>query len=162
MPTMEDRARQAIHLQALQPIAATTADPNAYGFRPKRRCADAIAQCCNIVHQSTAATGILEGDIAGLFEHMVFPWLEQHIPMPQRLLSTWLRSGFRIVAPSLRPRQECPKAASLRPSSVIWCSTALKTSGTGGTGIAGCPRSTTCDGLMARRYRRETDRVKVP
>jgi RNA-directed DNA polymerase len=36
MPTLEDRARQAIHLQALQPIAETTADPNAYGFRPKR------------------------------------------------------------------------------------------------------------------------------
>ncbi len=28
IPTMEDRARQAVYLQALQPIAETQADPN--------------------------------------------------------------------------------------------------------------------------------------
>ena len=32
IPTMDDRARQALYLQALQPIAETTADPNSYGF----------------------------------------------------------------------------------------------------------------------------------
>ena len=37
IPTMEDRARQAVYLQALQPIAETQADPNSYGFRPQRR-----------------------------------------------------------------------------------------------------------------------------
>jgi RNA-directed DNA polymerase len=94
IPTLEDRARQAIHLQALQPIAETTADVNSYGFRPKRRCADAIAQCFNIFRHPTAATWILEGDIEGFFDHIAFPWLEQHIPMPKRLLSKWLRSGF--------------------------------------------------------------------
>jgi RNA-directed DNA polymerase len=94
IPTLEDRARQAIHLQALQPIAETTAEPNSYGFRPKRRCADAIAQCFNIFRQPTAATWILEGDIEGFFDHIAFPWLEQHIPMPKRLLAKWLRSGF--------------------------------------------------------------------
>jgi len=33
IPTMKDRAMQALHLQALDPIAETTADPNSYGFR---------------------------------------------------------------------------------------------------------------------------------
>jgi len=32
VPVMEDRARQAVHMQALQPIAETTADGNSYGF----------------------------------------------------------------------------------------------------------------------------------
>jgi RNA-directed DNA polymerase len=94
MPTLEERARQAIHLQALQPMAATTAAPHAYGFRPKRRGADAIAPCCNIFRQPTAATWLLEGDMAGFVDHSAFPWLEQPIPMPKRLLSPWLRSGF--------------------------------------------------------------------
>ena len=94
IPTLEDRARQAIHLQALQPIAETTADPNSYGFRPKRRCADAIAQCFNIFRQPPAATWLLDGAIEGCFDHIAFPWLEQPIPMPKRLLSTWLRRGF--------------------------------------------------------------------
>ena len=60
---MEDRARQAVYLQALEPIAETQADPNSYGFRPKRRCADAIEQCFKALRQKDAATGILEGDI---------------------------------------------------------------------------------------------------
>ena len=33
IPAMVDRARQALYLQALQPIADTTADPHSYGFR---------------------------------------------------------------------------------------------------------------------------------
>jgi hypothetical protein len=41
---MKDRAMQALHLLALEPVAETTAD-NSYGFRPKRSTADAIGQC---------------------------------------------------------------------------------------------------------------------
>jgi len=39
---MQDRAHQALHLLALEPIAETTADPNSYGFRKARSVADAI------------------------------------------------------------------------------------------------------------------------
>ena len=45
IPTMKDRAMQALHLLALEPIAETTADKNSYGFRPGRSTADAIGQC---------------------------------------------------------------------------------------------------------------------
>jgi RNA-directed DNA polymerase len=94
IPTMDDRARHAISLHTLQPIAETTADPNSYGFRPKRRCADAIDQCLKVLRQHTSATWILEGDIAGFFDHIAFAWLEKHIPMNTRILSTWLRRGL--------------------------------------------------------------------
>ena len=33
IPTMRDRAMQALYLLALEPIAECTADPNSYGFR---------------------------------------------------------------------------------------------------------------------------------
>src|SRR5215469_12439268 len=33
IPSMKDRAMQALYLLALDPIAETTADPNSYGFR---------------------------------------------------------------------------------------------------------------------------------
>ena len=56
IPAMADRARQAVYLQALQPVAETTADPNSYGFRPKRRCADAIDQCFKVLRQQTSAS----------------------------------------------------------------------------------------------------------
>jgi RNA-directed DNA polymerase len=45
IPTMKDRAMQALYLLALEPIAECTADRNSYGFRPKRSVADAIEQC---------------------------------------------------------------------------------------------------------------------
>jgi RNA-directed DNA polymerase len=94
IPVMEDRARQALYLQALEPIAETQADPNSYGFRPKRRCADAIDQCFKVLSQPDSATWILEGDIQGFFDHIAFPWIEEHIPMNKRLLAKWRRCGF--------------------------------------------------------------------
>jgi hypothetical protein len=45
IPTMKDRAQQALYLLALDPVVETTVDKNSYGFRPQRSCADAIAQC---------------------------------------------------------------------------------------------------------------------
>ena len=42
IPTMKDRAQQALHLLALDPVLETTADNNSYGFRQQRSCADAI------------------------------------------------------------------------------------------------------------------------
>src|SRR6266498_2071409 len=42
IPTMRDRAMQALYLLALDPVAETMADPNSYGFRRGRCTADAI------------------------------------------------------------------------------------------------------------------------
>jgi RNA-directed DNA polymerase len=95
IPTLEERARQALYLQTLQPIAETRADHNSYGFRPKRRCADAIDQCFKVLRQKTSATWILEGDIEGFFDHIAFSWIEEHIPMNKEILAKWLHSGFR-------------------------------------------------------------------
>jgi RNA-directed DNA polymerase len=44
-PTLKDRAMQALHVRALDPMAATPADPNAYGVRQGRSTADAISHC---------------------------------------------------------------------------------------------------------------------
>ena len=45
IPTMTDRAMQALHLLALAPVAEMGADRNSYGFRPYRSTADAVGQC---------------------------------------------------------------------------------------------------------------------
>src|SRR5262249_1205094 len=54
IPTMQERARQAVHLLALDPVAEATADPNSYGFRKTRSVADAIGQCFNILCHSNS------------------------------------------------------------------------------------------------------------
>ena len=93
IPPLEDRARQAVSLQALQPIAETTADQHADGFRPPRRCADASDPCFKILPQNTSATWLLEGDIQGFCENLEWAGLATHSPMHKRVLPTWLRSG---------------------------------------------------------------------
>jgi hypothetical protein len=72
IPTLADRARQAVYLQALQPMAETTGDQHSDGFRPKRRGADALDQCFKVLRQKTSATWFLEGDIQGFFDNMRF------------------------------------------------------------------------------------------
>ena len=67
---MADRAPQALHLFALEPVAETLADPNAYGFRPKRSTADAIGQCFIVLAKKHSPTWILEGDIKACFDRI--------------------------------------------------------------------------------------------
>jgi RNA-directed DNA polymerase len=61
IPTMRDRAMQSLWKLALEPVAETQADPNSYGFRPKRSTADAIAHCFNALAKQTSAKWVLEG-----------------------------------------------------------------------------------------------------
>jgi len=44
IPTMLDRAMQALYNLAYQPVAVWNADKNSYGFLPNRSCQDAIEQ----------------------------------------------------------------------------------------------------------------------
>src|SRR5271168_2664415 len=62
IPTMKDRAMQALHLLALAPVAETLADPNSYGFRPARSTADAIEQSFKLLSRKSAPTWVMEGD----------------------------------------------------------------------------------------------------
>ena len=65
IPTLRDRAQQALHLLALAPVAETLADRNSYGFRPERATADAICQCHTVLSGHDKAQWVLEGDIIG-------------------------------------------------------------------------------------------------
>jgi Reverse transcriptase (RNA-dependent DNA polymerase)/N-terminal domain of reverse transcriptase len=94
IPCMFDRAQQALHLLALEPTAETLADPNAYGFRPKRSTADAIGQCFTVLCRKQSAQWILEGDIKACFDRISHSWLQQHVPMDKSILGKWLAAGY--------------------------------------------------------------------
>lgn len=94
IPTMKDRAMQALYLLALDPIAETTADPDSYGFRQKRSTQDAIGQCFLLLAKQDRATWILEGDIRACFDHISHTWLEEHIPIDKKVLNQWLKAGY--------------------------------------------------------------------
>jgi RNA-directed DNA polymerase len=94
IPTMRDRAMQALYALTLAPIAETYADPNSYGFRTGRSCADAIEQCFNCLSHKHSATWILEADIAACFDNISHQWLLDNIPVDKKILSQWLHAGF--------------------------------------------------------------------
>jgi RNA-directed DNA polymerase len=94
IPTMKDRAMQALHLLALAPVAETTADPNSYGFRPKRSTHDAIEQCFRALARGKSSSWVLEGDIKGCFDHISHSWMRQHILMDVNVLRKWLSAGY--------------------------------------------------------------------
>ena len=55
IPTMKDRAMQALHLLSLEPVVESQSDPNSYGFRRNRSTADAMSQLFVCLSQKAAA-----------------------------------------------------------------------------------------------------------
>jgi RNA-directed DNA polymerase len=94
IPAMITRAQQALHLQALEPVAEARADPNSYGFRRNRGTRDAIEHVFVLLSRKCSATWILEGDILGCFDNIQHSWLESHIPMNKKVLRGWLKAGY--------------------------------------------------------------------
>ena len=115
IPAMKDRARQALYLLALDPIAETTADPNSYGFRKDRSTADAIEQCFKLFCQDDRAEWILEGDIKSCYDRISHEWLLAHIPVDKAVLKKWLKAGF-IEKHIYHPTEEgAPQGGTISP-----------------------------------------------
>lgn len=103
IPTMKDRAMQALHLLALEPVAETTADLNSYGFRPERSPADAISQSFRVLSHDSSAPWVLEGDIRGCFDNISHSWMLEHTRTDTEVLRKWLKAGYvenRILFPT--------------------------------------------------------------
>jgi RNA-directed DNA polymerase len=94
IPTMRDRAMQALYAMALKPIAETLADPNSYGFRDARSCHDAIQQIFIALANLYSAQWILEGDIKSCFDEISHEWLLENIPLDKKILNAWLKAGY--------------------------------------------------------------------
>ena len=94
IPTMHDRALQALLKHALEPEWEAQFEPNSYGFRPGRSCQDAIKQIKNAIN--TKAKYVLDADIAKCFDKI------NHLALLQKLgytgkfrqqIKAWLKSG---------------------------------------------------------------------
>lgn len=94
IPTMKDRAMQALYLLALEPVSETTADSNSYGFRKERSTGDAREQCFCVLAKKASPEWIMEGDIQGCFDHISHEWLLNNIPMDKVMLRKRLKCGF--------------------------------------------------------------------
>jgi RNA-directed DNA polymerase len=116
IPTMRDRAMQALHLLALEPISETLGDPHSYGFRRERNCQDAIQRCFYLLAKPNAPQWVLEADIKGCFDNISHDWLMEHIPTNKRTLKQWLKSGFMEGKKLFPTHQGTPQGSIISPT----------------------------------------------
>lgn len=119
IPCIKDRAYQALHLLALEPVSETGADPNAYGFRPYRSTADAVAQCFNVLSRKSSAKWVLEGDIKSCFDEIDHKWLIQSIPMDTQVLKKWLRCGYLDKGVLFHTQAGTPQGGVISPTLMV-------------------------------------------
>jgi len=94
IPTMYDRAMQALYAMALIPVAETTADSTSFGFRRHRSTHDACEYAFKVLSSRYKAEYILESDIKGCFNNISHEWLNEFIPMDKSVLKQFLKCGF--------------------------------------------------------------------
>ena len=116
IPTMFDRAMQALHLLGLEPVAESTSDPNSYGFRRNRSTADAMSHIFNCMSKKASAQWALEGDIQGCFDHINHDWLVRRVRMNKTILKRWLKAGV-VHKGQLTPTNEgTPQGGIISPT----------------------------------------------
>ncbi len=120
IPTMTDRAMQALYLLGLDPIAESQADGHSSGFRRERRCADALKQVHILLSHRHGPQGILEGDIKACFDRISHDWLLTHVPMDQTLLRQWLKAGFLEKQAWFATTEGTPQGGTVSPVLANW------------------------------------------
>ncbi len=116
IPTMHDRAIQALYLLALEPVAESTSDPNSYGFRRNRSTADAMSQLFVCLSKKNSATWVLEADIRGCFDNLSHGWLARHVPMDKAILRKWLKAGVIHKGRLLETEAGTPQGGIISPT----------------------------------------------
>ncbi len=120
IPTMKDRAQQALYLLALDPVVEAKADNNSYGFRQQRSCADAMEQCFNTLSKSHHPQWILEGDIKSCFDRISHDWLLARVPMDRVILQRWLKAGYMDKHVLHETTDGTPQGGIISPALANW------------------------------------------
>lgn len=81
IPTLIDRAVQAVYALAVDPVVETKSDPNSFGFRKNRNAHDAITTLRTHLDKPYSPNWILEADITKCFDNISHEYLMKHTPI---------------------------------------------------------------------------------
>jgi RNA-directed DNA polymerase len=116
IPTIGDRARQALVLLALEPEWEARFEPNSYGFRPGRSCHDAIEAIFGSIKQLPKY--VLDADIAKCFDRIDHEALLDKLNTFARLrrsINGWLKAGVLEGEHLFPTEQGTPQGGVLSP-----------------------------------------------
>jgi RNA-directed DNA polymerase len=116
IPTIADRARQALVKLALEPEWEARFEPNSYGFRPGRSCHDAVAAIFQSIKQCPKY--VLDADIAKCFERIDHGALLEKLntfPRLRRVIKGWLEAGVLDGDRLFPTEQGTPQGGVLSP-----------------------------------------------
>ncbi|MFM7580047.1 MAG: group II intron reverse transcriptase/maturase [Microcystaceae cyanobacterium] len=116
IPTIKDRALQALSKMALEPEWEAKFEPNSYGFRPGRSCQDAIGAIFIGIHLKDKY--VLDADISKCFDKINHQKLLEKLntfPKLRRQVKSWLKAGV-MDGNSLFPTEEgTPQGGVISP-----------------------------------------------
>ena len=115
IPTMTDRAKQAVEALALDPAVETTGDKRSFGFRKGRSCHDARAQLYNSLSKKKSAEWVVEGDIKACFDEISHEWLTDNTPMDKTVLGEFLKAGYAYEGKLFPTERGTPQGGVISP-----------------------------------------------
>ena len=116
IPTMSDRAMQALVKLALEPEWEASFEPNSYGFRPGRSAHDAIEAIFRFI--SRKPKYVLETDVEKCFDrisHAALLAKLNTIKPISRLVRDWLKAGIVDSGELLFPEAGTPQGGVISP-----------------------------------------------
>lgn len=96
IPTIRDRAKQALCLLAIEPQWEAKFEPNSYGFRPGRSAHDAIEAIFSNLHHNTDKY-VFDADIKKCFDridHKALLSKLETFPLINAQIEAWLKAGI--------------------------------------------------------------------
>ncbi len=112
IPTLRDRAKQALAVLALEPEWEGKFEPNSYGFRPGRSCQDAMMAIFIAINRKDKY--VLEGDIAKCFDrinHQNLLLKLETFPSMEKQLRSWLKAGILDEKETFFPEEGTPQGS---------------------------------------------------
>nr|YP_006072997.1 hypothetical protein [Nitella hyalina]AEH42862.1 hypothetical protein [Nitella hyalina] len=116
IPTIRDRAKQALALLALEPEWEAKFEPNSYGFRPGRSTLDAIEAIHSSINKKPKY--VLDGDIRKCFDRINHEQLLLKLnifPKMERQVRAWLKAGIVDGSSELFPTEGTPQGGVISP-----------------------------------------------
>ena len=118
IPTIGDRAKQALAKMALEPEWEAKFEANSYGFRPGRSCHDAIEAIYLSINKASQGKYVLDADISKCFDSIDHEALIDKLntwPKMRMQIRAWLKAGVLNARGVEFPNAGTPQGGVISP-----------------------------------------------